>query len=164
MPENDPLAPFRKSGSPASAPAATSAPAPVKARSRDEGYEAFHAADGALYLKIRRPGEITHRPYYVGLLDVMDDEPHGTNGVLMYSSGLTVIITGRNLCGVFESIARHQVEWIEAFDPAVHSLPPDTGQPIIEGIEISYGDAGNAAGAGTPSRGAKKTKLKLVES
>ena len=101
-----------------------------------EEYEAFYPVDGAMYLKIRRRGAPTQRPYYQGLVDVIDDEPFGTNAVLVYSFGMVVMLTGRNLCELVEAIARHQVEWIQQYDADRWGMPQDKAKPVIETIEI----------------------------
>lgn len=138
MSDNDPLNKWRKTG-PASGPPETKEPA--KSHPESAGYEAFNPVDASLYLKIRRPAQPTQRPYYEGLLNVIDDEPHGTNAVLVYSFGMVVIMSGRNLSEMVEAIARHQVEWIQAYDKGRWPLPVDKTKAFIEKIEIVVKDA-----------------------
>jgi hypothetical protein len=146
----DPLAQFRRSGSPVTETGAPDAP---KNTGGKEAYAAFGSKDRVKAIDIFCKDGSGHSPTYNYLLYVSWDRKRYTQLLLVFSF-LMVKVTGRNLHDVVQALRLRKCECLCEFDPAEHQAPADDA-PYIASIEVVKSPAAKAFMDGVAGEGAR---------
>lgn len=146
----DPLAQFRRPGSPATDIAAPEAPETAGGK---EAYAAFASKDRVKAIDIFCKDGSGHSPTYNYLLYVSWDRKRYTQIFLVFSF-LMVKITGRNLHDVVQALRLRKCEYLCEFDSALHQEPAGDA-PYIASIELVKSQAAGAFMSGGAGEGGR---------